>query len=143
VDPTARNLLTKFYGVGTGDIAAYFLDASRAMPTLDRQYKAVNVAAWAERAGLDVSGASRYEDLVDKGVNEQMAAQGYGTVASFTRNIGQLGQIYGERYDQTDAENDVFFNDNEKRRRLVGREIAAFSGRAGRRSGGPSAAGSY
>ena len=131
VDPTARNLLSRFYGVGPGDIAAYFLDANRAMPALDKQYKAVNVAAWAQRAGLDVSSVSRYEDLVDKGVTEQMAAQGYATIGTLTDTVGKMARFHGQTYDQSDAENDVFFNDNEKRRRIVEREVAGFRGSAG------------
>ncbi len=131
VDPTARNLLMSFYGVGTGDIAAYFLDANRAMPALDKQYKAVNVAAWAARAGLDVATASRYEDLVDKGVTEQMAAQGYATIAELSSSVGKMGKFHGFTYDQTAAENDVFFNDNALRRKIVQREVAGFSGSAG------------
>lgn len=130
VDPTARNLLSRFYGVGTGDIAAYFLDANRAMPALDKQFRAVSVGAWAERNGLNFT-KERFEDLVDKGVTEQMAAQGYATVASLTRNVGRMAGFHRMSFDQTDAENDVFFNDNEKRRQIVGREVAAFRGGSG------------
>lgn len=144
VDPTARGLLTSFYGVGTGDIAAYFLDPNRALPSLDKQYKAVNVAKFAKRAGLDPVSATRFEDLVDRGVTEQQAAAGYSTVAQFTDTFGQLARIYGGTFDQNDAEEDVFFNNNEKRQKLMRREQAAFGGSSGSR-GAParSTAGSY
>lgn len=128
VDPTARGLLTQFYGVGSGDLAAYFLDPSRALPSLERQYKAVNVASFAAKNGLDLAGPSHYEDLVDKGVTADMAAQGYGTVKAFADTYGKLGGIYGEKYTQGDAESDVFFNQNDKRRRLTAMEQANFSG---------------
>lgn len=146
VDPTARNLLTQFYGVGAGDLAAYFLDPQRALPTLDRQYKSVNVAGWAVRNGLTLADAKHYEDLVDKGVSPDMAAQGYGTIGQFSRVLGNLGDIHGIRYSQFDAENDVFFNQDEKRKRIVDAERAAFSGSSGFRagvSGRGSTAGSY
>lgn len=142
VDPTARALLSQFYGVGSGDIASYFLDPKRALPTLDKQYKAVNVAKFAARAGLDPVSATRYEDLVDRGVGEQQAAQGYSTVAQFADTFGKLASIYGGSYDVTDAEEDVFFNNSEKRSRLVRQESAAFSGRGGR-VGSRDTAGSY
>jgi len=128
VDPTARNMLTKFYGVTSGDLTAYFLDDKRALPTLDRQYKAVNVAAWAARNGLNTDNVSRYEDLVDKGVTADQAAGAYGTIAALNESVGKIASIYGETYDQTDAENDVFFGQSEKRKRLVTQEQATFRG---------------
>lgn len=128
VDPTARNMLSKFYGVTSGDLTAYFLDQKRAMPTLDRQYKAANVAGWAARNGLDTSSASRYENLVDKGVTADQAAQGYATVASLNKTVGSIASVYGETYDQTAAENDVFFGQSDTRRRIVANEQAAFGG---------------
>jgi len=128
VDPTARNLMAQFYGLSTGDVASYFLDQSRALPVIERQYNASNVAAWAQRAGFDVTSMSRYEDLVDKGVTADQAAQQYGTVKTVAETFGKLGGVYGESYTQTDAENDVFFNQDQKRRRLATQEAATFSG---------------
>jgi hypothetical protein len=128
VDPTARNLMAQFYGLSTGDIASYFLDQSRARPVIERQYNAANVAAWAKRSGLDVNGMTRYEDLVDKGVTADQAAQQYGTIKTVAETFGKLGGVYGESYSQSDAENDVFFNQNDKRRRLAAQEAATFSG---------------
>lgn len=130
VDATARDLLKKFYGVGPGELASYFLDQKRALPILDRQYKAANVAAFASRAGLKVGEAKRYEDLLDRGVTVEQAAMGYNTVAAFNEAFGRLGGIYGESFTQEDAEEDVFFNKNQKRRNLLAREIGTFSGSA-------------
>jgi hypothetical protein len=142
VDPTARGLLTQFYGVGAGDIAAYFLDPKRALPTLERQFEAVNVATWAARNGLNMMNSKHWEDLVDKGVTEQMAAQGYGTIGQFYRVLGNLGDIHGVQYGQKDAENDVFFNQDEKRKKIVQAEVAAFSGSSGFQQTGMSRRGS-
>jgi len=128
VDPTARDLLTKFYGVTAGDLASYFLDKNRALPVLDRQYKAANVASFAARNGLKVNDPKRYEDLIDQGVTVQQAAQSYGTVRAFNDTFGKLGGVYGLSYTQEDAEDDVFFNRNDKRRQLATMERANFSG---------------
>lgn len=130
VDPTARSLLTKFYGVTAGDLASYFLDQDRALPTLDRQYKAVNVAKFAQRNGLQVFDAAYYEDLVDQGVTDSEAAQGYSVAKTLTDTFGRLGDIYGMDYTQKDAEGDVFFNRSDKRRKLAAYERASFSGRS-------------
>ena len=147
VDPTARGLLAQFYGVDAGGIAAYFLDPQRALPTLARQYEAVNVASWAARYGLNLMNSAHWEDLVDKGVTKEMAAQGYGTVKRFYDVLGNLGRIHGVQYGQTDAEQDVFFQNEAKRRQIVAAEVAAFSGSSGFRqtglSGRGSTAGSY
>lgn len=128
VDGTARDLLSKFYGVTAGDLTAYFLDKKRAMPALERQYQAVNVAAFAARAGLQVDNKRRYEDLIDRGLTPEMAAQGYGTVSAFNEAFGKIAGTYGESYSQRDAEEDVFFGMDEKRRKLLAKEAATFSG---------------
>ena len=42
--------------------------------------------------------------------------------------VGQVASIYGESYNQADAEQDVFFNKSEKRRRIMAQEAATFGG---------------
>lgn len=130
IDPTMRSMLTQFYGLTTGDLAAYFLDQSRALPTIERQYNSAQVATWAKRAGFEVTDISRFEDLTDKGVTGEQAAQAYGTVKQLSDTVGRMASVYGETYSQADAENDVFFNQSEKRQRIVSREQASFSGRS-------------
>lgn len=128
LDPTMRDLMSRFYGLGTGDVAAYFLDQGRALPVIERQYKAAGIATAASRAGLTINNMRRYEDLSDRGVTAEQAAQGYGTVAALRGTVGASAGVYGETYSQTDAENDVFFNDSEKRRRIIAKEQATFGG---------------
>lgn len=128
VDPTMRNLMQKFYGLSTGDVAAYFLDPKKAGNIIQRQYNAAGIATAASRAGLNVTGMKRYEDLLDQGLTADQAAAGYGTVAELTNTVGELGDIYGEKYGQTEAERDVFFNDSAQRTRLVNKERATFGG---------------
>lgn len=128
LDPTMRNLLAQFYGLTTGDIASYFLDQSRALPVIERQYKAAGVASWAARNGLAVTDMSRYENLADSGVSIEQAAAGYGTVKALSDSVGAAAGVYGETYDQGDAEQDVFFNKSDKRRSIMAKEAATFGG---------------
>lgn len=128
IDPTMRNLMSKFYGLSTGDVASYFLDGKRALPVIERQYNAAGVASWAQRSGLDVTNMKRFEGLVDSGVTVDQAAAGYGTVAALTNSVGRAAGIYGESYNQTDAEGDVFFNNSKKRQRIMANEAATFGG---------------
>lgn len=130
IDPTTKNLLAKFYGLGTGDIASYFLDQNRALPVIKRQYATANIAASAQKAGLAVTDIGHYENLVDQGVTADAAAQGYGMVKSLNDAVGRSAALYGDTYTQTDAENDVFFNQNDKRRQIIAKEQATFNGRS-------------
>lgn len=130
IDPTTRNLLAQFYGVGTGDLTSYFLDTKRALPVIQRQYNSAMIATAAAHAGLKVNDISRYENLYDRGVTADQASQAYGTVKSLTDTVGQTGSIYGIQYTQADAENDVFFNQNDKRRKIIAAEQATFGGRS-------------
>lgn len=143
IDPTTRDLLTRFYGLGTGDLASYFLDQQRALPVIQRQYAAANVATWAQRAGFNVNDMSRYEDLVDKGVTAETAAQAYGTIGQLSDTVGKIASTYGETYGQSDAENDVFFNQSEKRQRIVNAERSTFSGSGRAASTGTSQRNAY
>jgi hypothetical protein len=130
IDPTTRNLLAQFYGLGTGDIASYFLDSSRALPVIQRQYQTANVASFAQKAGLAVTDIGHYENLVDQGLTVDAAAQGFGTVKSLYDTVGRAASIYGDSYTQSDAENDVFFNQSDKRRQIMSKEQATFNGRS-------------
>lgn len=128
LDPTMRNLMAQFYGLSTGDIAAYFLDQKRALPVIQRQFQTAQLATAAARSGFAVNDIKRYENLLDRGVTAEQAASGYGTVRQLSDAVGQVASVYGENFTQTDAENDVFFNDSEKRRQILSREAATFSG---------------
>lgn len=128
IDPTMRNLMTEFYGLTTGDVASYFLDQKRALPVIERQFNSAGVASWAARNGFAVTDMGRYESLVDSGVTPEQAASGYGTVKALSDTVSEAASIYGEAYTQDDAEQDVFFNKNEKRRRIMAQEAATFGG---------------
>lgn len=128
VDPTMREIMAQFYGLSTGDVAAYFLDPKRGRDVIEHQYKSAGVATWAKRHGFEVTDMARYEDLSQRGVTAESAMQGYGTVRALTDSVGRIASIYGETFSQSDAESDVFFNTSDKRRRIVSQEQATFGG---------------
>lgn len=130
VDPTMREIMARFYGLTTGDVAAYFLDQDRALPAIKHQYQTAGIASYAAKHGFVVNDIGRYEELSTSGVTPESAMQGYGTVRAFADSFGRIASTYGETYDQRDAEQDVFFNDDEKRRRLSSAERGTFSGRS-------------
>jgi hypothetical protein len=134
--------MSRFYGLSTGDVAAYFLDPGRALPTIEHQYKTAGVASWAARSGYGITDISRYEQLVADGLTAEQAAQGYGTVRQLDETIGRVASVYGESFSQADAEQDVFFNKNEKRRRIMSQEAATFGG-SSRGATGSAQRGSY
>lgn len=130
VDPTMRNIMARFYGLSTGDVASYFLDPNRARPVIEHQYRTAGVASWAARHGFAVNDISHYENLATSGVTAESAMQGYGTVRALNDTVGKVASVYGETFTQADAENDVFFNQNEKRQRIVRQERGTFSGQS-------------
>ena len=130
IDPTMRTLLGKFYGLGTADIASYFLDQKRALPVIERQFNSAQIATAAARNGFQVNGMGHYEDLLDQGVTASQAAQSYGTIKSLTDTVGRTASIYGQSYSQNDAEQDVFFNKSDKRKKIMSQEQATFGGRS-------------
>ena len=75
-----RTQFAKFYGVQEGDLAAYFLDSDRAMPLLERQYAASNIAGQGLIQGVDTTQAIA-EDLFEAGVTTEGAREGFGRVA--------------------------------------------------------------
>jgi len=133
--PVERNMLRDLYGVGSGDIAAHFLDPKRAMPILEKQMQVVEIAAAARRSGVGGEfEAKRFERLQEAGVTADQAASGYSQIAQSLDSLANLAQIYGEDYGIEEAERETFFGEEgaqKTRRRLVGSEQAAFAGRSG------------
>ncbi len=75
-----RTQFKKYYGVGPGGLAAYFLDSDTAMPLLDRQYAAATIAGQGLIQGVDTTRGIA-EDLFEAGVDQEGARRGFGQVA--------------------------------------------------------------
>lgn len=76
-----KDAFQNYYGIGSGGMTAYFLDADIATPLLEKQYAAAQIGAEAARQGigLDVYGAQNLQGL---GITTAQARQGFGEVAA-------------------------------------------------------------
>lgn len=145
-DPALTDQLRSM-GFGDGDILAYMMDPSRAMPLIQQKYQTSLIGAAARRAGITPDNAFA-QHLADLGITEGQATQGYGNIAAELHPVQELGQIYNDSISQHDLETEQFDGNGAvtaKKKRLASQERAAFSGSAGVGQGslGRSSSGSY
>jgi hypothetical protein len=89
-DPEVVRQMRTLYGVGEGELAAYFLDPVRAAPLLTRQAAAANIAARGrEQAGIQLTGTMA-EDLAARGISAGEAASGFAEIGA----LGELRQTF-------------------------------------------------
>lgn len=89
-DPAVKEQMKNLYGIGEGELAAYFLDPQRTAPLLTRQAQAANIAARGlEQGGIQLSGQFA-EDLARRGITEQQARAGFAEVGA----LGELRQTF-------------------------------------------------
>lgn len=72
------------YGLGTGDLMAYFLDPTRAAPLLNQQARASAIGAAAARVGYGGIDTTTAERLDAQGVTADQAASGFSQAAGLT-----------------------------------------------------------
>jgi len=128
LDPSAKAQFSQWYT--TGDMVAYALDRQRASTVLERQWRAAQVGGAAQDQGLSLT-REQGERIADLGLSDQQARAGLGQVAQINQSVGRLSSIYGGDYDEQDALNEVFFDDQgsaQQRRRLASQERAQFGG---------------
>lgn len=133
LDDNSKKAFWEYYRVGESDLAAYFLDRERAMPTIQKQARAAQVGAAANRNQLGVN-VTLAEQLAGSNVTDADLAGTVGTAARLTQDLGQIASFYGDAYTVNDATNELFFADEQaqkKRERLTDRERATFSGQGG------------
>lgn len=107
-DPDVVAQMQELYGVGEGELAAYFLDPDRATPVLLQRAQAAQTAAGAAQAGMQLTTVEA-EMLAREGVTEQQARAGAAAITeaeelfqpttgeqdgAFTREE-QLGAVFG------------------------------------------------
>lgn len=143
-NPEVKQAMQQLYGVSEGDIAAYFLDPSKAEPILRKREQAAEIAAAGLQRGF---GLSQYaEQFAAQGITTAQAQQGYSQLAQEFRPMQELAQIYGTTWTQGEGELSIFApgtmgpggqqepaseSASQKERRLASQERAAFSSRGG------------
>jgi hypothetical protein len=123
----------KQMGLSDGELTAYFLDQSKALPYLQKSAATAAIGAEALQRGLafDQQFAS---ELATAGVSRDQAGQGYAKIADEFSDLGNLGQIYGGGWTQRMAEEDTFVGGtgaSQQREKLINRERGSFSGSTG------------
>lgn len=148
IDPLGRAALYQMYGVGEGELAAYFLDRKVAEPILKKQATAGAIGAAALRRGFGLNRLD-LESYAELGISGQEAEAAYGRIAeNFEQMLGIAGR-YGSSWTQREAEQEIFTpgagqlgkdSAMEKGKRLRSQERALFSGGRGSSTQGLSAA---
>lgn len=120
-------------GIGDGELSAYFLDADRALPLLQKNAATAAVGAAALQQGLAFN-QSYAEQLALSGVTASQAQQGYSQVANELDSMSELGKLYGQTWTQSESEQSVFGTNADataKKAGLINREKGQFSGSSG------------
>lgn len=120
-------------GIDDGHMAAYFLDADKSLPLLQKAAATAAVGSAALSQGLAFNQAYA-EQLATIGVTATQAQQGYQQVAQELGTMQNLGALYGQKFGQAEEEQSVFGTSAEAinaKASLVGREQGAFSGATG------------
>ena len=136
--PEVKQALAEYYGIGDGEITAYFLDRKRTVPLIEQQARAAQIGGAAISQGLATS-ADRAFELSQFGITQDQARQGYSAIGQSLDTLKKLSNIdkMGD-YTQTEAE-DAFLKDDAKAskkvRKLASNERARFSGDSGIGSG--------
>jgi len=129
--------LREFYGTSTGELTAYFLDPDKALPIIQKQARAAEIAGYARRVGFGVSQTEAealaenpfYQKLTDIERQQQFSA-----AAEFNRQQQRLAALEGETFTQQEALQAVVEQDVDvlmASQKRAEREKARFRGSAG------------
>lgn len=83
VEEGVRKQFRDYYGIEAGGLTAYFLDAERSMPLLNKQFVSSQIGAEATRQGIDI-GVGMAEELQLAGIEREQAREGFRSVARQT-----------------------------------------------------------
>ena len=118
--PEVRAELQRLYGIGPGELTAFFIDPDRALPMLKTQAQAASLSAAAGRSGFGGLGVGDAERLAQLGVTDQQAQEGFGALVDARELFTPLdaGESAIGQSDQIGA---VFSGDAGARRRIENR----------------------
>lgn len=127
--PAVRFEMERLYGVGQGDLVAFFLDPGKAEPIIRQNFTSAQVAGQARQTGYGTLTRDEAERLVGLGIDQQAAAQGFGELAANRELFGALDQ--GETQIGRDTQLGAAFGGDQMAREEIerrrGRRLAEFS----------------
>ena len=94
-------------GLSKGDLTAYFLDPTKALPLLQQQANTAAIGSEALQRGLTFD-QSYATQLAQAGFTQSQAAQGYGQISQEFNTFNQIAQQYGQGYTYGQEEQAVF-----------------------------------
>lgn len=132
-DPSYAAQALDYYGLDKSHLMAYVLDPTRAQPLIDKQMKAIDMGAAAQRQGIGI-GAGTAEGLVNDGFLSGGLDQmnnAWNQTADVLKTDSKLAALEGSQFTQGDAIDAVIKNSIAAQRRateLNQREVARFNG---------------
>lgn len=122
-------------GIGTGDLAAYFLNDQNATPALQLKLNQAQIGGAALQNKLDISAADSLR-YAQQGVTYQQAQSAYQRIADVLPTAQKLSQIYGsqQQVNQQTLEQQYLGQSGAAQlaaERLGQQETAAFAGQSG------------
>lgn len=131
-----RQALMRDYGMTEGGLTAYFLDPDRALPILERQYRAGQIGGAGIRTGFGSTRAEN-ERLAALGITAEQAQQGFGALGESRELFQSLDR--GEDAIGRDEQLGAVFEGNSNAQRRIeqrrSRRRAVFQGGGGFASG--------
>ena len=77
--PEVRDALMRDYGATEGELTAFFLDPDRALPLVEKQWRAAQISGAGTRTGFATT-RQQNDRLADLGVTAEQAQQGFGVL---------------------------------------------------------------
>lgn len=111
-----RDALTQ-WGMGPGDLTAFWLDPDKAQPLLERKYAAAQLAGTSKRSGFGDLNEDTATGLATMGVTQQQAQQGFGTLVESRELFGALDS--GEDTIDQNAQLDAAFRGSTNAQRRI------------------------
>jgi hypothetical protein len=133
-DSGVKATMSAFFGIKEEDLVSYFINPKENLPKLQEKVTAAEIGAAATGQGL-ATNEQAATALARFGVTQEQARQGYSAIGDVLPTASKLGEIYGDRYTQDIAEQEVFKGSasaKRKREQLAQREAASFAGSSGR-----------
>lgn len=140
-DPAIRQALTDLYQVSEGGITAYFLDADKALPILQKQAKAAQIRGIARTArfsDIAVAGQAALEQLAGREayvkLTEAQLAQGFSQADILRQTQQRLAAIEGTTFTEQQALSAVIEQNQQEllaSQKRAQREQARFGGASG------------